>query len=182
MQKTALGLILAAFFSAGVVHAEIKPADVISAPLNITGMLRTSSTGCTVVLSKETVALTHDVSQMSGQSDVEVIPDAAVGIRITGDNECYQRLAQNQLAYKFYGTPDSAEGNVLANTDTSEGAAQGVGVRLSDESNRLIAISTGTLQASSSESFLRMSLVKLSGQQATAGSVKSTLTVQVEQL
>ncbi|ELZ8932754.1 fimbrial protein [Cronobacter dublinensis] len=182
MKKLALGLVISALFSAGIAHAESKVADITPSSMTINGIVRPSDLTCNVVLSKQTVQLSNELADMGKQSDVAVIPDAMVDISVIGGDTCYHDLALNKLAYRFYGTQDNADGNVLANTDTSEGAAQGIGVRLSNSDNHIIAINSGYLPANATQTSLRLSMVKLNNQTATAGSVKSTLTIEVEQL
>ncbi|EKK5267355.1 fimbrial protein [Cronobacter dublinensis] len=136
---------------------------------------------CTVTLVHENVAINNDLGHMFLQSAAKVMPDAMTAINIAPNDSCMQLLLKNKLAYRLIGTPDNAEGTVLANSDTADSAAKGVGIRLSDRTGALIPVG-GTLAAGIGNTPLLITLVKLKGQNQEPGTVKGTLTVEIERL
>lgn len=177
MKKTTLGMVLIALLTAGAAQAEDA-----SAVLTVTGNVTSGEALCAVNVSQDSVSLTANLSDLASQSSAGGTPAASVELSITGDTPCYENLARNKIAYRFRGTADNADGNVLANVDTSAGSARGIGVRLADRDGNTLAINEGTLLAGSTPTRLGFNLVTLNGQEATPGSIHSTLTIDVERL
>lgn len=96
-------------------------------------------------------------------------------------DECAKLVADGKIAYKFKGTADEADGNVLANALTDSTAATGVGIGIFDENNHPVAVNTGTLPAKE-DTIFGLQMVELNGQSGVAGNINSTVTVEIERL
>lgn len=180
MKKSILAAAVSALFMVGAAHAETGTGDV-SAQLSVTGSV-TNENICAVNLSNSTVTLDSDIATL-GQQGVNNPPNMEiVDITLSGDSQCSDLIAQQKIAYQFIGNADSGEGTVLANTVESDAGAKGVGVGLYTKEGQIIAVNHGTLLATLETTQLGLGLVKLNGQQATAGSVQSAVTIQIERL
>lgn len=180
MKKTVLGMAVSALFMVGAAQAEVNPNDV-SATLSVTGTVTANESVCAVDLSDTTVVLSEDISTMveAGQAPTNF---KNVMIRTKGDSNCQAMLSQGKLAYKFLGTADSVDGSTLANSASVENAAKGVGIGLYNIDGTSLKINEDTVPATTTGYNLRLSLVKLTGQDASAGDVQGALTVQIERL
>lgn len=179
MKKTLLAVAMSTLFVFGAAQAE---SNDVSATLNITGSVTNSDTGCTVVLPVNTLSVDGDVALMNEQGAATTTPTKIVNMSVVGGAACDSLASQGKLAYKFIGTADSADGNVLANTMSGEGAASGIGIGLFDENGTVVNINSGTLPVISGMTKLGMALVKLKGQDAVGGAVQGSLTIQIERL
>ncbi|EOC1300510.1 fimbrial protein [Cronobacter dublinensis] len=180
MKKAILAAAVSTLFMMGAVHADTNANDV-SASLSVTGSV-TNDYACAVTLSNSTVALDSDITTL-GVQGVNNPPNMKnVEITLSGDSQCSDLIAQQKVAYKFVGTVDSADGNVLANTVESDAGAKGVGVGLYDKDGKTIAVNHGTLLANLESTQLGLSLVKLNGQDVSAGGVQSSVTIEIERL
>lgn len=179
MKKSILGLTVAALFMVTQVHAEDTSATVQIAG-NVTGTPDTSSS-CTVNISKALVTLSADVTQLIDQG-VKTTPDEGLSLSVTGDQGCQNLLLDSRIAYKFVGLGDDVTGKVLANTDDSEGAAQGVGVSVYDMEGDVVNINSDYIRASVNNTVIGLGLVKLVNQTPQQGTVKSSLTIEIERL
>ncbi|WP_426446865.1 fimbrial protein [Siccibacter colletis] len=180
MKKTVLGLAVSALFMVGAAQAEVNPNDV-SATLSVTGTVTANESACVVDLSDATVALSEDISTMAQAGQA---PTNYKEVRITtkGDTNCQAMMSQGKLAYKFLGTADSVDGSTLANSASAQSAAKGVGIGLYSVEGKSLKINEDIVPATTNGYNLRLSLVKLTGQEASAGDVQGALTVQIERL
>ncbi|EKY3088089.1 fimbrial protein [Cronobacter dublinensis] len=181
MKKTTLWIALTTFITAGAALAETSTGDN-AAVLNIVGNVTTGNASCAVNVSENSISLVANLKDIAPQSAVGGAPAKNVQLNITGNTQCYEMLERNNIAYRFLGTADNADGNVLANKDTSVNAAMGLGVRLADREGNTLSINKDTLLASSAPTRLGFNFVTLNGQTATPGSFQSTLTIEVERL
>lgn len=190
MMKKMAALLASSALIFTVIMQSSAQANDTPALLNITGTVGNSVTSCAVQLGQSSVNLISDPSTMVYQNEA-IKSGTNVTISMTGPNQvygsrCAQLAAQGRLAYKFVGTPDNADGNVLHNDDVSNGAAKGVGISIADSTKaseiKPLRINQDTLIAKSTPSTISLTLVKLNGQQLTSGSVKGSLTIQVERL
>lgn len=181
MNKHILGLAVSALFVVATAQAEdVDTPATIEIAGNVTGTPDTSAS-CTVNISKSLVNLSVDVTNLRDQG-VKTTPDEGVMLSVTGDQGCNNLLMDSRIAYKFVGTADEATGKVLANTDTSEGAAQGVGVGVYDQEGNVVNVNADYFRANLYNTVVGLGLVKLSGQTPTQGTVKSALTVEILRL
>lgn len=180
MKKSILGLAVSALFVMGAAQAETNPNDV-SATLVVSGSVTASQSVCTVNLGQAAIALNADVSELVAQG-VTTTPVNKVDMTITGDDQCKALVSEGKMAYKFLGSADNAMGTSLANTRTGGDAASGIGIALYNTDGEILSINKDTLPASETPTHLGLGLVKLDGQEATAGSVQSALTIQIERL
>lgn len=155
-------------------------AEDTSATLTITGNATNSIAGCSVTMSPTTFNLESIPENAMPWQGGNTIPKNAINLSISGTSECYALALGNRLAYRFIGTPDAVEGNVLANTDTSSSAATGVGIGLYNMHGEFLDIK----KTINTTDLPRMTLqtVSLNGQRATKGSVSGVLTIQLERL
>lgn len=180
MKKSLLGLAVSALFVVGAVHAETNPNDV-SATLTVSGSVTASQSICTVNLGQSSIALSADVTSLVSQG-ASTTPVNTVDMTIDGDDQCKTLVSEGKMAYKFLGTADNAMGTSLANTVAGDGSAAGIGIALYDNAGQVLSINKDTIAATSTASHLGLGLVKLDGQEATAGSVQGSLTIQIERL
>ncbi|WP_313081323.1 fimbrial protein [Atlantibacter sp.] len=179
MKKSFLGLAISTLFMVGAAQADVSPNDV-SATLNVTGAV-THQFSCVVNLSKPTVNISDDVDSLTAQGTNGTSNPSVQSVEIstTGDQEC----STAAIAYKFLGTADSADGTSLANNAGVDGAT-GVGVALYDISGNIIKVNQDTMLAKpdSGVTQLLLGLVKLNNQTPKAGTINSSVTVQIERL
>lgn len=179
MKKSILGLAVSAMFAFGAAQAATND---ISSTLNISGNVTNSDTGCTVILNNNTVDISGDITTLATQG-APATPAKLVNMAITGGTVCNNLAEQNHIAYKLVGTADDADGNVLANSFTGEGAASGVGIGLYDQEGNVVAINSGAIAVHTPLSTpLGLALVKLTGQEQVSGTVQGSLTIQIERL
>lgn len=179
MKKSILAAAVSALFMVGAAHAEVNPNDT-SATLSVTGSV-TQEYSCAVNLSQSTITLNSDINDLVTQG-TSTANGSTVVISLTGSDECVNLANNGKIAYKMSGKADNADGNVLANTST-ENAATGVGIGLYDYQGNVVPVNGEPLLARKSDSTpLSLSLVKLNGQEAVAGSVQGSLTIEVERL
>lgn len=162
--------------------------------MNIYGRLQTAKSGCNVLMSKYIINLNNTASSLPEQGEKvnSTVADDKIYITLGGE-DCDASEGYLKIGLKFIGNVDSVEGNTLANTDTSSAAAQGVGIQLSDMFDKILkpnvdvglfpnaVISNGTSKSAPSYP-LNFSLVHLKNHEATSGSVKTNLVVQIERL
>lgn len=174
----ATALLMSSLFQAGAM------AEDISSSLSVSGNVYQGPTGsCAVVLDKTTVNLTSSAATMVNQNQPMNGEGEPVKITLTGRDDCYHALTDHKLAFKLTGTADSADGTVLANSNTSSDAAQGIGIGLYDmHKNTPLRINQDTIAAEAMGTMIALNLVKLNGQEVTSGTVQGALTVQVERL
>lgn len=159
------------------------------------GRLEKAKSGCTVLMSKYVLDLHHNINALpeQGSAIAAMTPDEHIFIQLGGDN-CDADEGYKNIGLRFVGAADDVDGSVLANTDTSETAAVGIGIQLFDMFHTAItpnvtiakfpaAALAGGNAATHTASFpLNLSLVQLKNATATMGAVKTNLTVQIERL
>ncbi|EOI3479417.1 fimbrial protein [Cronobacter dublinensis] len=175
MKKALLGLVASALVISGAAKAE----DV-SATIDISGTLQESTSSCTVVLSESSVSLLENTDTLIKQGE-NATNAKLIHASVQDMDECAELVADGKIAYKFKGTADEADGNVLANELTDSTAATGVGIGVFDENNHPVAVNTGTLPAKEDTVF-GLQMVELNGQSGVAGNINATVTVQIERL
>lgn len=188
MKKLTTLLTSSALLMAGVLNTSAH-ADMPNT-LNIFGSVGSGTPPCIVHLDRTAVDLMGSPSSMINQNET-VKTGANVTINLTSTNsvfgaQCVTLAEDGKISYRVIGTADNADGNVLANTDTSNGAAQGVGIGISDStyaSNiKPLRINQDTIKIKNPYNTISLALVKLNGQQLTSGFVKGSLTIQIERL
>ncbi|ELY6245476.1 type 1 fimbrial protein [Cronobacter universalis] len=163
-------------------HAENAVKD-ISATLNITGTVEQSAPACSVLLSQNTLQVTENMSEVIDQgSSNYALTGGTITINATGGSPCVSLMDQGKMIYRFVGTADDAMGTVLANADRSATAAKGMGIGIYGMDSSPISVNTDTLTASSKGNHVNFTIVKLAGQNAVAGNIQTTVTVQIERL
>lgn len=159
------------------------------------GRLESAKSGCTVLMSKYVLDLHHAITSlpMQGSAITSMTPDEHIFIQLGGDN-CDANEGYKNIGLRFVGAVDDIEGSVLANTDTSESAATGIGIQLWDMNRTAIkpnvtigrfpaaAVSNGNPTNLPASFPLNFSLVQLKNGAVSLGSVKTNLTVQIERL
>lgn len=180
MKKSILGLAVSAMFMMGAAQAETNTNDV-SATLTVSGSVTTAQS-CAVNLSKNSINLNSDVESLPTQGSQAQAVDT-VDLSIAGDDLCASLVSEGKMAYQFLGTADNANGTSLANNaSSSEGGAGGIGIALYDAAGKELSINKDTVIATPTAYHLGLAMVKLEGQEATAGAVQSSLTIQIERL
>ncbi|MDI3360358.1 fimbrial protein [Lelliottia sp. V89_10] len=181
MKKSILGLAVSALFVMGAAQASANPED-ISATLIVSGTVAPAPSICTVNLGQPSIELNADISTIPLQGAPSALPAETVDLTITGDEQCADLVSQGKMAYTFHGDADHSMGSVLANTATGEGAAQGIGIALYGNEGQPLLINADTMTATQGAVHLGLGMVKLAGAEASAGSVKGSLTIQIERL
>ncbi|MBL7637101.1 MULTISPECIES: fimbrial protein [Atlantibacter] len=179
MKKSLSVLVTAAVLMAGAAHAEQNSKDV-SAVLAVTGKAFIPESVCSVELSPTSISLESTIEDLRPQGTT-VLPTDIVNLSVIGDNDCNTLISGGKIAYRFVGVADSKTGEVLANADTSEGAATGVGVGIYSIYGKPIALNADKVDITTDKFGLRLVSLDQS-EPATMGNVSSTLTVQIERL
>lgn len=184
MKKSILGLTVSALFMVGAAHAATTDTNDVSATLSVTGTVVEDITEvCTVALDKSAVALANDVTDLINQGDKATATGSEqVNLHITGGDQCQSEVTAGHMAYKFTGIADDADGSVLANADSSETAAKGVGVGIFDKAGNPLKVNQDNLSATSEGNAITLQMVKLTGKEAVAGNVQSSVTIEIERL
>lgn len=178
MKKKLLSLGAFALLMAGAVQAETD----VPATLNITGNLTGAEAACAVKVTPATLSMKTQIDDLEDQGTPQSVKSGMFfRVNIDGNTECWQKVLANKVAYRFIGTADDEEGDVLANLDTTETAAQNVGVGVYTNAGTPVALND-TLLASAETTNMGLNLVKLHRREPTTGTVKSLLTIQVERL
>lgn len=183
MKKSILGLVVSSMFVMGAAHAEVNPNDV-SATLTVNGTVTPAPEAiCHVELTKSYVSLNSEIDTLASQGANINTPQEVIGVQLAGNGtQCTAMSMEGKIAYKLNGTADGAEGSVLANSLTGQSAAQGVGIGLYNTAGDVVNVNNSIMADSSGVTLLGLNLVKLNGQEAVAGGVQGTLTIQVERL
>ncbi|MBL5900521.1 type 1 fimbrial protein [Lelliottia amnigena] len=170
MNKTLLSLAFASLFMVGAAQA----ADH-SAVVDINGSLTGDHSECTVQTDLSSVDLSGEIADIPQQG--VFINDIATKLNYTVEStgeSCY-----NRVAMQFHGVTD-ATGKVLANTDTGETAAKGVGIGLYDMYQDPLDINSQITAHTQGSLYLQM--VKLDGQTPVVGTVNGALTIDIVRL
>jgi len=172
MNKTLLSLTFASLFMVGAAQA----ADH-SAVVDISGSLTGDHSECTVQTDLSSVDLSGEIVDLAPQG--VFINDRAKKLNYTVESTgevCY-----NRVALQFHGVTD-ASGKVLANTDTGETAAKGVGIGLYDMYQDPLDINSQIIPHFDTEGSLYLQLVKLDGQTPVVVTVNGALTIDIDRL
>lgn len=188
MKKTLLSMACCGLFTAMFTHTALATADT-PATLQISGTItNASSEGCHVDFGNvTTVDLTNSLEDMRSEGTSDSAQAKPLLIYVKGDSadgECSRLMSENQIALKFAGTPDNANGNTLANALSGDTAATGVGVEIFHLSHVVPVNSQVELTnaGSTGNMAIDLQLVKLNGQTAKEGRIQSNLTVEVVRL
>lgn len=175
MKKVLSGLV-----SATLLLASAAQAKDMAAHMAISGTLRPAEFSCSVGLSESSVSILENSDTLIKQGDNATSP-VTVQVSVDGGPECAKLKNEGKIAYKFMGVADDADGTVLANSLTDETAAKGVGIGIFNGQNELVPVNTGRLGAQGGSTF-GLQMVQLTNQEAVAGNINSTVTVQIERL
>lgn len=135
MKKSIIALHASALLISSLLQAEALAVDN-SAQLNITGSVtQGNALPCYVQLDKWVVNLKNNLAMMSYQN--EPIQQGEAVMILLGETQplstqCFNLASQKKIAYRFIAPPDNADGTVMANSDTTSGAAKGIGIGLYD--------------------------------------------------
>ncbi|ELY2857078.1 type 1 fimbrial protein [Cronobacter dublinensis] len=179
MKKAILGLLLSSCFVAGAAHAEDR-----SAVVDIHGVLSAPSEGdCSVLPSTTSIALDDSIDKLPLQGSSAAHLKSTFTVTVGGDLTCIDKIESGRVGIKFTGTVDNANGTVLANMATSEGAAKGVGVGLYNPDGSPLNITTyRPIINPTTPIGLGLQIVRLDGQTPEAGSIQSAMTIEVVRL
>ena len=86
------------------------------------------------------------------------------------------------MALQLHGQADDADGTTLANTDSSDVAAKGVGIGIFDKDLAPLDINNNQISAPASSSSIFLQMVKLNNQTPVEGTVHGSLTIDVVRL
>lgn len=132
--------------------------------------------GNTILL--ESMDDTDLLNQDENGTHMTIVPLHIYGVKNLSD--CYDVIQNGRLALRLTGQGDNATGTVLQNSGTATGV--GIGIYNYD-TTKPVLINNGNLEIKKDGTAnLGLQSVKLSGQSATAGSMKGTLTVEIERL
>ncbi|AKE60653.1 fimbrial protein [Citrobacter farmeri] len=179
MKKNILGLIISGLF---LVNTGMVLADSIDIPatLSISGTVKSNEISCMVSMDKSSVSLIEKPESLIKQGDNATSPEE-IHLSVVGDDRCDALISEGHIAYKVLGVADNADGTALANSITDESAAKGVGVGIFDADKKPVSINTGLLSAHEDTVF-GLQMVQLTNQQAVAGNLYATASVQIERL
>lgn len=179
MKKNILGLVISGFF---LVNAGVALAESIDTPatLSIDGYVRSNEVSCMISMDKSSVSLIDKPESLIKQGDNATSPEE-IHLSVVGDDRCNTLISEGKIAYKVLGVADNADGTALANSITDESAAKGVGVGIFDADKKPVSINTGLLSAHEDTVF-GLQMVQLTNQQAVAGNLYATASVQIERL
>lgn len=175
MKKNILMLITSALLISGAAQAEDS-----SATISISGELKPPEYNCLVMLSESSVSILEKSDTLIMQGSDATAP-TLIHVTIKGDEQCGALVNDGKIAYRFQGTPDNADGTALANALTDATAAKGVAIGIFDENNQPLSVNDERLVAKPDTVF-GLQMVQLTNQEAVAGNINSTLTVQIERL
>ncbi|ELQ6222509.1 fimbrial protein [Cronobacter turicensis] len=197
MKMRLLNTALAAFLMAGTAQAMADTNTQDSpATLSLSGVITPDVAGCVVSFDKTLVYLQENVNRLPLQGNKALNPTHVMAY-ISGKNNkgesnlaCSEAVKAGQIALKFTGAADDADGTTLANAYTESNGAKGVGLGIFGPGDYApIAINKDTLNvAATLPDDLRgavqfnVEMVKLTDQQVTPGAVYGALTVQIERL
>ncbi|WNN48403.1 fimbrial protein [Siccibacter colletis] len=182
MKKVFTGIAISALVFIGSASAEDQ-----GAVLSVNGAVTQKTNACEVTLNKSSVNLTDDISRMITQGDraTSITPVSMTVMGVDNNWTCGQKILNGEIAVRFVGTHDNADGTAFANTASGNDAAAGVGIGLFETSNEPIDINQPYHLATKSNivtQFFGLQLVKLHGQNTAAGKVTGDVTVQIERL
>lgn len=179
MKKNSMALAISGLFLActGLAHAD--SADT-AATLSISGDVKGAEFSCAVIMSESSVSIIESPDALIKQGDNATSPKA-IHLSVAGEERCATLVSEGKIAYKVLGIADNADGTALANDLTDETAAKGVGIGIFDANNKPVNVNTGRLSATEDTVF-GLQMVQLTNQQAVAGNINATASVQIERL
>lgn len=187
MKVKLLNMAVAALLLSGATQAMADSSDV-SATLQIGGTVNAASTNnCQIELSDSVINL-YSASGALTEQDANATSATPLSFTVKSVDkysECGKKIYDGQIAVKFVGTYDEAEGNAFANTLTGESAAKGVGIGMFDMKNAPIDVSQMYKivdNTNISTNIIGLQMIKLKGQTVTPGSVAGGITFQIERL
>ncbi|WP_448885005.1 fimbrial protein [Citrobacter telavivensis] len=177
MKNKLSSLVISGFFltCSGMVHAE--NVDTAST-LTINGTVKDDYSTCAVNMSESSVSIIETPDALIKQGDNATNPKV---IHLSVDGKCSELVTEGKIAYKILGVADNADGTALANSLTDETAAKGVGIGIFNSDNKVVSVNTGLLIANEDTTF-GLQLVQLNHQEAVAGNIYATASVQIERL
>ncbi|EOG5435340.1 fimbrial protein [Cronobacter sakazakii] len=183
MRKTLLCATLSALFLMNVAHAEPEDNVLSSTKITVDGAISDGQGSCAVAMSKDTINLIADESNIIPQSKTRANTfSGTLSVSLSGDEICNERIQQGKIAVRFTGPADDVEGSVFANTATGEDAAKGVGIGVFYSNFQRMAINQGAIPMSTKPLDLGLQVVGLTGQQFVKGTVQAAITVEVVRL
>lgn len=172
MKKKLLALALTSLFIVGAVQAEDHSATV-----SISGTVTPDNIACNVTTDTSSLALTGQISSLPNQGDRST--NATELTWSLSDASCWGKV---ELQLK--GQADDADGTSLANTDSGEGAAKGIGIGLFNTDKTPIQVNNNQISPIGGVTGkIALQLVRLNSQTPpTAGTVHGSLTIDVVRL
>lgn len=175
-KKIVTALVLCCLGAAG---SAVAAANTETITLNITGSVQDSTAGCVVALDQAYMDLgVHDIADLPEQGHYK---DTTSGyhntVKMSGAN-C-KNNSGNSVAIRFTG---NAVGTAFKNSSSDSTAAQGVGVEVYGYGKNIINPNTSDVPTYNSQYPFYVGIVKMRNATPTAGSVKSTITVEVDRL
>ncbi|WP_110877156.1 fimbrial protein [Franconibacter helveticus] len=182
MKKRVLAIALCGLFIANAAQA-VDVTRSLTIVGKVTKKLRSANADCSVELEHSQLDLgRHYLPSLPLQS--VTVPKSNIlypnSARLVGS--C-TNASGGAMAIKFMGTADSNFGNAFVNASTSNTAAKGVGVRVYSTNRTIIKPNVDTVPALNQKYPFYVAMIQLRGAAApTAGSVQTSITVQVERL
>ncbi|UJD92851.1 type 1 fimbrial protein [Lelliottia amnigena] len=173
MKKTFMALTLASLFMAGASQAQDHSATV-TVHCSIVG----DHTECTVYTAQSTVTLNGQLADLPIQGQNATAPTALeYNIMPSEGGSCV-----GKVAIVLNGLADDAEGTTLANTDTSAGAAKGIGIGLFDSNYSPLTINSSQITTDTSIGQIYLQAVRLNTQVPVEGTLNGSLTLNIIRL
>lgn len=179
MKKNIVCLMVSGLFLASTGLAFADSTDT-PATLSISGAVKDAGFSCAVNMSESSVSIIENPDSLIKQGDNATSPKA-IHLSVAGEERCATLVSEGKIAYKVLGTADNADGTALANDLTDETAAKGVGIGIFDANNKPVSVNIGRLSATEDTVF-GLQMVQLTNQQAVAGNINATASVQIERL
>ena len=171
MKKTLLAFALASLFMTGAVQAVDHSATV-----DINGTLTRNTTECNIITSASSLTLQSHIENLPNQGSNAT--NSASGIMLAiNDSSC-----NGKVVLQLHGQADYADGTTLANTDSSDTAAKGVGIGIFNNDLAPLEINKSNITLSTNSSAIFLQMVKLNNQTPVEGTVHGSLTIDVVRL
>ncbi|MDU1952459.1 fimbrial protein [Atlantibacter hermannii] len=153
-----------------------------SATLNITGHIAPAAGQCKLYLSENTISLDADLALMDTQDTQTAANPHRIHLRVDGDADCEKAKNDGKIEFRFYSDADTSRGNAIRNTAEGEGAAPGVAIGLYDNNDKLMTVNQSSLPATEPPQTIGLQIVKLMDGTPGAGSVRGTLTIEMNKI
>ncbi|XHA18560.1 fimbrial protein [Citrobacter farmeri] len=177
MKNKLSSLVISGIFLTCTGMAHAANADTAST-LTISGTVKDDYATCAVNMSESSVSIIETPDALIKQGDKATNPKV---IHLSVDGKCSELVTEGKIAYKILGVADNADGTALANSLTDETAAKGLGIGIFNSDNKVVSVNTGLLIANEDTTF-GLQLVQLNHQEAVAGNIYATASVQIERL